>query len=623
MFEARNPGATRPSRSPRPTSGRPAARFLAAGLLAASTVAVARPAHDTVASAQEPVWVLVDTETNPENDTEREGWSVSVSSGSLTIDVLVFPSDPDSTARVTGSAPWDPFPDTLTPGQRLSLPITVSSAAAAGVTDGFYSKFSVIAMVDGGWNQDAVGAGTSCSEGTGQLVCTPPESVSDTLDYSVPGYGEVLRLGVGALNCGGVCTVDFVYELREPGAATTAPPPMTEPTDATMPTTDTGDLPDRRTALTLVTADELERFDALMVVWSVLADGALGGRTSTQSLELVRDLVDDYFAELILQATEDGDERLAESLRDVRAHELSRLDGLIDEARDRDAEDALGLRSALLQQVLFGGAESVVPGEAPDRRIDDLLDALRDLDDGRSAFDGQLMGTAPSGDPNEFRTVRFTNLGSDAVTVRPYTYVPALDVVAPMSRASTVVFPDPNPSAALALPRGTYTFCYDWDLGTDKDGDGYADERYSLTGEVNVGTETSSDFDRAPVVTVDPSGGTPGSCPGSPGPGGGVTPSGFTPQEDAADGLYDYDVVCSSPDGSIEELQRSYRFVIGDAVTEWWDEDEGGLVELFWVDTNRYETADGAFEFVFTGDGFELIPRQPDLGTACTGTRRS
>jgi hypothetical protein len=127
-------------------------------------------------------------------------------------------------------------------------------------------------------------------------------------------------------------------------------------------------------------------------------------------------------------------------------------------------------------------------------------------------------------------------------------------------------------------------------------------------------------------MTLDPTGGSPGSCPGAPAPDGGFTPSspagGFSPEEEAANGLATYRVVCTYPDGFVEEFDRRYRFVIGDPVTEWYDEDDGSEIDLFWSDGVRYETADGFHVVEFTAAGFDIIPFDPADGS-CTATRET
>lgn len=598
-----------------------------------------RPSIEAAADGQ--VWALVDTEVNPSGDTERPGWSVSASPGSITVDIDIFPDSPDSTARLTGSVTWGAFPETLSPGGSFALPVSVEATPTTS-DRGFFSGVAAIALVDNLWNRDSVSVDASCTDpqgdtSSGGMVCAAEDPMTGTLDYPIPGGGDEFRVGVGLLNCGGTCHVNAVYEFRE-APAPDAPAPTTtapgEPGETADPPSSSIAAPSRGTALSRVSADDLERFDAMKIAWSVLADGALGGRTTVQSLELLRDLTDDYFSDLILDAIAAGDEALADALRDKRSEQLGYLAGKLDEARERAVDDALGVRSSILQRVIAGGAD-VDPDGPVDVRVDRILDALRDRTaDDRAALDGQLVPSPDGvtdddgviGQENVFRTVRFVNVGSDAVTVRAESYVPAIDVEYPLSEASTVVFPDPNPTAALALPRGTYTFCFDWGLGVDDDGDGLEDERHRSTGEITLGRETPEDVDRAPVMTLDPTGGSPGSCPGASAPDGDFTPSspagGFSPEEEAANGLATYRVVCTYPDGFVEEFDRRYRFVIGDPVSEWYDEDDGSAVDLFWSDGVRYETADGFYVVEFTAAGFDIVPVDPADGS-CTATRET
>lgn len=118
------------------------------------------------------------------------------------------------------------------------------------------------------------------------------------------------------------------------------------------------------------------------------------------------------------------------------------------------------------------------------------------------------------------RPVSFVNHGPNDAVAHPWTYLPA-------EEGGSTVFPDPstasfapgapggwpNPSRFLSLPLGTYTWCYDWDTGEDRDGDGYADWFHTID-DRPVTLTIDSPQQHALAVTVDFSTDPPDPIPG-------------------------------------------------------------------------------------------------------------
>lgn len=99
------------------------------------------------------------------------------------------------------------------------------------------------------------------------------------------------------------------------------------------------------------------------------------------------------------------------------------------------------------------------------------------------------------------RPVMFHNTGTLAYTVRPRSYIKPDGISGAPVNASTAVFPGGS-SGSLTLPLGTYTWCYDWDMG-DIDGDGRVDYLHTLDNRAVTLTAASSDsLDAAVIVDL-------------------------------------------------------------------------------------------------------------------------
>lgn len=102
------------------------------------------------------------------------------------------------------------------------------------------------------------------------------------------------------------------------------------------------------------------------------------------------------------------------------------------------------------------------------------------------------------------KPIRFINNGFEAVTVVVESYEPAPGLNPAVSSASTVVFPESNPSAFLDLPQGTYTFCYYWQLDTDYNNDDYFDYHHRSTSAVTLNENSSNIPESAVTVSLNP-----------------------------------------------------------------------------------------------------------------------
>ena len=630
--------------------------LLLAGLALAVITTPTAPDHvGASAPAAEATWELQSGTANPTGAVANEGWQVSATLTSLAVTQEVFPSKAESTAESQFEAVWAAPPEQLTPGSQLDLPVTATGTVSGGRDEQFFTSLSATAIVNGVWNRDTVTVDANCVEEAGGIVCTEPTSVEDTLTYAIPASGDTFTLGVGALNCGDACDVEWTYAWSEaapaPAPAPTAPPPATEtPTPSDGGDTDAPDTPgsaatagttsERANSLSflgLLTDADLDEADALAAGWVVVAEEYLGGRDSVTALLTLRQVANDFFDDKIRHAENNQLWESAELLREAQAKQGAQLDAEIEEARSRQLTEASAQLSVILQ-VLMEGADSIDPGDPPD--LDSGAQAVvRDLhaDDAAQtvvdALDGQLLdavgnrapddaapptdpptdvtptvpppaNTASTGDDLDLRPLRFTNTGFVPVTVRAATYDPApgLESVA-MSRASTVVFPDANPSSYLDLPQGTYTFCYDWELG-DPDGDGVANEAHAVTSSVTLDRNTPADPVLAPEMTVNPAaGGTAGACNASDPP----SSIELTPSERAARDAASYNVACTYGDGTSSERITTYWFEFTDGAAGWWETGADTAVDLQRTDQDFYIiSADQTLWLEFHADGFDI-----------------
>jgi hypothetical protein len=131
------------------------------------------------------------------------------------------PDDPDG-AEATFDASWEAPADTLIPGDPLVIPVTVTGRNTGNLDTQYFFGLDVILIVNGRWNRDAVGAGANCAQTTvisGIYVCTDPVTNTGEMTTTVPTFGDTFSVGVGALNCGGACYVEWSYDFVESAAA--------------------------------------------------------------------------------------------------------------------------------------------------------------------------------------------------------------------------------------------------------------------------------------------------------------------------------------------------------------------------------------------------------------------
>ncbi len=127
------------------------------------------------------------------------------------------PEYPDD-GEATFEASWEAPPQTLVPGDPLTIPVTVSSRNTGKLDTQYFFGLDVIMIVNGGWNREAVGAGASCAQTTvisGIYVCSDPVTNTGEMSTGVPTSGDEFSVGVGALNCGGACYVEWSYEFEQ------------------------------------------------------------------------------------------------------------------------------------------------------------------------------------------------------------------------------------------------------------------------------------------------------------------------------------------------------------------------------------------------------------------------
>jgi len=154
-----------------------------------------------------------------------------------------------------------------------------------------------------------------------------------------------------------------------------------------------------------------------------------------------------------------------------------------------------------------------------------------------------------SGNCSDLKPLRFNNTGFEAATVRVESYQPASGCGTAAPASSTVVFPDSSSAAWLELPTGSYTFCYEWELG-DVNYDGTTDYHHRSTSSYTLTGDSSSSPDSATVVTISPDSAVSnpnGRCGENLPPGSGSTSTaGLTPEEAANQGTHSFAVSCSA-----------------------------------------------------------------------------
>lgn len=161
-------------------------------------------------------WTQVDVQINPNGDPAPDRWGVAMGVDSLTVVESFGPDDPGG-GEATFEATWEAPAAMLTPGEPLVIPVTVSGRNTGNLDTQYFFGLDVIMIVNGRWNNQAVGAGANCAQTTvisGVYVCSDPVTNTGEMVTTVPTSGDVFTIGVGALNCGGACYVEWSYEFE-------------------------------------------------------------------------------------------------------------------------------------------------------------------------------------------------------------------------------------------------------------------------------------------------------------------------------------------------------------------------------------------------------------------------
>lgn len=253
----------------RQTVGRVAAPVSAVvmGLLAVSMFGGGRQAEAQDAGE----WALVGEQVNPGGDAAPAGYVVSLSATSMTV-VESFGSDDPAGGEATFDASWEAPPRMLVPGDALTIPVTVSGRNTGNLDTQYFFGLDVILIVNGGWNRESVGVGASCAQTTvisGEYVCSEPVTNTGEMSTSVPSSGDEFSVGVGALNCGGACYVEWTYQFEEPPAVGAG-----DDGSADGDTSPLDDLTEQTTEQTGIEPDEAMQA-ALAGVAAALATGAI------------------------------------------------------------------------------------------------------------------------------------------------------------------------------------------------------------------------------------------------------------------------------------------------------------------------------------------------------------
>ena len=240
-------------------------------------------------------WVQVSHQVNPAGDPPPDRWEVTLSATSVSVVESFGPEFPDD-GEATFNASWQAPPSTLTPGDPLTIPVTVSSRHTGRLDTQYFFGLDVIMIVDGTWNREAVGAGASCAETTvisRVYVCSDPVTNSGEMVTTVPSFGDEFRIGVGALNCGGACYVEWAYQFEGDSAAgespvATAPGDTGGEVGGEAETSDTdrlGDFVEQQTDETEIEPDEAMQ----AAIAGVLAALATGGISLIEAIDRVGD----------------------------------------------------------------------------------------------------------------------------------------------------------------------------------------------------------------------------------------------------------------------------------------------------------------------------------------------
>ena len=166
-------------------------------------------------------WILSSTDINPAGDEVPPGYVVSTTTTSMSVTESFGPDD-QSGAEAQFDATWKEPPTELEPGVVMEIPVAVTGEVTGSRETQFFFGLDVIMIVNGRWNDSAVGAGANCAQTTvisGEYVCSDPVANTGTLPYGVSSSGDTYTIAVSALNCGGACAVEWSYVWEEGAAA--------------------------------------------------------------------------------------------------------------------------------------------------------------------------------------------------------------------------------------------------------------------------------------------------------------------------------------------------------------------------------------------------------------------
>ncbi len=166
-------------------------------------------------------WVQVDEQVNPNGDPSPDRWVVELGANSVSVVQSFGPDDTDG-GEATFDATWEAPAATLIPGEPLVIPVTASGRNTGNLDTQYFFGIDVIMIVNGRWNNEAVGADANCAQTTvisGVYECSEPVTNMGEMVTTVPTFGDQFTIGVGALNCGGACYVEWTYEFEQDPSA--------------------------------------------------------------------------------------------------------------------------------------------------------------------------------------------------------------------------------------------------------------------------------------------------------------------------------------------------------------------------------------------------------------------
>lgn len=433
------------------------------------------------------------------------------------------------------------------------------------------------------------------------------------------------------------------------------------------------------------TPDSYSDFQVSRIAWGVVADLYLGGRNNTTSLSVLRDIVVDYWEDNITHATNNNYTHLVSQYKRARDQHLSLLDINIKQTQATEVAVAKMTLNVIHQVIMAGadnvdpaapsGPNPVVQNFAKNVHSDQVTQNIQHTLNGqlvnRIPESGALINVASPASynfmaglppasappvaknnqapsptetpaivvqptetsssssianadllPNIYKPVRFTNSGIEAVTVHPETYTPNPEVALEgRSNASTVVFPGSNPTAYLSLPQGTYTFCYDWELDGDQDGDGYIDYAHKSTEQVSLGESSPDDIDFATMVNLSPKANTNpnGKCSES----APEVAGNLTPEERANQGAFYYTANCVDSDGEAytESDSFSSKFVNNGVILSNPESGDSLLAQKTSLNTYKYSGEGTVMRLTYKIEGFDFFSGGEEWFTNCNAIR--